>query len=69
MMFGNKNEKQNRLEQMVEIIAKAPAGITQAALARLLGVARSTISKDLVTLEKRGVHLSEDRRGRLHRSD
>ena len=68
-MFGNKDEKSRRLEQMVEIIAKAPAGITRAALARLLGVGRSTVSKDLVTLEKRGVRLSEDRRGRLHRSD
>jgi predicted DNA-binding transcriptional regulator YafY len=68
-MFGNKDDKNKRLEQMVEIIAKAPVGITQAALAHLLGVGRSTISKDLVTLEKRGVRLSEDRRGRLHRSN
>lgn len=68
-MFGNKDDKNKRLEQMVEIIAKAPAGITQAALARLLGVARSTISKDLLSLEKRGVRVSGDRRGRLHRSD
>ena len=68
-MFGSKDEKSKRLEQIVEIIAKAPAGVTQAALARLLGVARSTINKDLVSLEERGVRLSEDRRGRLHRSD
>ncbi len=68
-MFGNKNEKRNRLDRMVDIIAKSPAGITQAALARLLGVGRSTVNKDLVALEKRGVRLSEDRRGRLHRSD
>jgi len=68
-MFGNKDKKRSRLEQMVEIIAKSPAGITQAALARLLGVGRSTINKDLHSLEKRGVRLSEDRRGRLYRSD
>jgi predicted DNA-binding transcriptional regulator YafY len=68
-MFGNKDEKQNRLERMVEIIAKSPAGITQAALARLLGVGRSTVNKDMATLEKRGVRLSEDRRGRLHRTE
>jgi predicted DNA-binding transcriptional regulator YafY len=68
-MFGKKDEKQNRLERMVEIIAKAPGGITQAALARLLGVGRSTVNKDLGALEKRGVRLSEDHRGRLHRSD
>lgn len=68
-MFGNKDEKQNRLDRMVEIIAKSPAGITQAALARLLGVGRSTVNKDLAALEKRGVKLSEDWRGRLHQSD
>ncbi len=68
-MFGSKDEKQKRLEQMVEIIAKSPAGITQAALARLLGVGRSTINKDLVSLDQRGVRLSQDRRGRLFRSD
>ena len=37
-------------------------GITQAALARLLGVGRSTVNKDLRSLEKRGVRLSEDHR-------
>ncbi len=68
-MFGDKDEKQKRLEQMVEIIAKSPAGITQAALARLLGVGRSTVNKDLVSLEQRGVRLSQDRRGRLFRPD
>ena len=68
-MFGSKDEKQNRLERMLDIIAKSPQGITQAALARLLGVGRSTVNKDLVALEKRGVRLSEDRRGRLHRAD
>ncbi len=68
-MFGSKDEKQNRLERMVDIIAKSPQGITQAALARLLGVGRSTVNKDLAALEKRGVRLSEDRRGRLHRAE
>ncbi len=68
-MFGNKDDKNKRLEQIVEMVAKAPVGLTQAALARLLGVARSTISKDILTLEKRGVRLSEDRRGRIRRSD
>ena len=68
-MFGSKDEKQNRLERMLDIIAKSPQGITQAALARLLGVGRSTVNKDLVALEKRGVRLSEDRRGRLHQAD
>jgi len=68
-MFGNKGAKRNRLEQMADIIGKAPRGITQAALARLLGVGRSTVHKDLMALEKRGVRLSQDHRGRLFRSD
>ena len=68
-MFGKKDEKQNRLERMVEIIAKSPQGITQAALARLLGVGRSTVNKDLVALEKRGVRLAEDSKGRLYRTN
>ncbi|CAG1014429.1 hypothetical protein ANRL4_05210 [Anaerolineae bacterium] len=68
-MFGSKDEKQNRLEQIVEIIAKAPAGITQAALAQLLGVGRSTVNKDLVALHRRGVRLAEDSKGRLYRAD
>jgi predicted DNA-binding transcriptional regulator YafY len=68
-MFGNKDDKSKRLEQMVEIIAKAPAGITQAALSRLLGVGRATVNKDLVTLHKRGVRLAEDKKGRLYRAD
>jgi predicted DNA-binding transcriptional regulator YafY len=68
-MFGNKNEKQGRLERMVEIIAKSPQGITQAALAHLLGVGRSTVNKDLVALHQRGVRLAEDKQGRLYRAD
>jgi biotin operon repressor len=68
-MFGNKNAKRNRLEQMVVLVAKSTGGITQAALARALGVTRSTVNKDLQVLEKRGVRLSQDRRGRLFHQD
>ena len=68
-MFGNKDQKRSRLEQMAVLITQAPLGITQAALARLLGVGRSTVNKDLVALERRGVRLSEDRKGRLYRAD
>jgi predicted DNA-binding transcriptional regulator YafY len=68
-MFGSKDQKRSRLERMVEIIAESPEGITQAALSRLLGVERSTVNKDLLSLEKRGVRFSEDQRGRLFRSD
>lgn len=68
-MFGNKDEKRSRLEQIVELVAKSSSGITQAALARTLGVGRSTINKDLVTLHQRGVRLAEDSKGRLYRAD
>jgi biotin operon repressor len=68
-MFGNKDEKRSRLEQMVVLVAKSTGGMTQAALARALGVTRSTVNKDLQILEKRGVRLSQDRRGRLFHQD
>lgn len=68
-MFGNKDQKRSRLEQIVVLVTKSTGGITQAALARALGVGRSTIFRDLVSLEKRGVRLSQDHRGRLFRSD
>jgi len=68
-MFGNKDEKRNRLNRMAQVIAHSPQGITQAALARVLGVGRSTVNKDLQVLEKQGVRLSQDRRGRLFQSD
>lgn len=68
-MFGNKDDKNKRLEQMVEIIAKAPAGITQATLAHFLEVGGSTVNKDLVVLHQRGVRLAKDKKGRLYRAD
>ncbi len=67
-MFGNKDEKRERLEQLVALVTQSQ-GITQAALAHALGVTRSTINKDLIALEQRGVRLSQDHRGRLFRSD
>ncbi len=67
-MFGNKDEKQKRLEQLTALVAQSQ-GINQAALARALGVTRSTINKDLIALEQRGVRLSQDYRGRLFPSD
>lgn len=64
-MFGSKGEKQARLEQIATLVARSAGGITQAALAKALGVARSTIHKDLATLERKGVRLAEDDSGRL----
>ncbi|HEY4691591.1 MAG TPA: HTH domain-containing protein [Anaerolineae bacterium] len=64
-MFGNKNDKQARLARIAALVAQSAGGITQAALAAALGVARSTIHKDLIALERRGTRLAEDDRGRL----
>ncbi len=64
-MFGNKSDKQARLEKIAALVAQSGAGITQAALARALGVTRATIHKDLVALEQKGVRLVEDDAGRL----
>lgn len=63
-MFGNKRRKRERLERMAQLVEREK-GITQAELARRLDVHRSTVGKDLVTLEERGVLLAEDERGRL----
>jgi uncharacterized membrane protein len=64
-MYGDKLQKDKRLQQIVEAIREAGNGVTQAALARIVGVSRSVINKDLVTLHERGVRLGEDEEGRL----
>ena len=51
-------------EQMAALIRENP-GITPAALARLMGTARSTVQRRLPALEEMGYLLYEDRRGRL----
>lgn len=63
-MFGSKQQKQNRLKSLASEIQSSP-DLTQAELARRLRVHRSSIGKDLVTLEQQGVLLSEDDSGRL----
>ena len=63
-MFGNKQSKQERLEQMAETIERQP-GISQSELARRLGIPRSTVKRDLPTLEQVGLLLAEDERGLL----
>ena len=63
-MFGDKHAKQERLEQIARVIQQHP-DITQAELARKMGTPRSTVKRDLPALEKAGILLAEDRRGRL----
>lgn len=58
-MFGNKADKSRRLARLTQLIRDAD-GVTQAHLARELEVPRSTVYKDLATLEARGVLLAED---------
>lgn len=64
-MFGNKDKKRERLAKLVEAVASEP-GITQAKLARVLGVHRATVWKDLGNLSEMGVRLAEDDRGGLY---
>jgi DeoR/GlpR family transcriptional regulator of sugar metabolism len=65
-MFGNKDEKRNRLQQMATLVQKA-GGITQAELARRLGVTRGTVNKDLsIVQDETGALFWEDEDGRLY---
>ncbi|HZQ09241.1 MAG TPA: HTH domain-containing protein [Anaerolineae bacterium] len=64
-MFGSKQKKQARLEQIAALVVQQPDALTPNDLAKTLRVARSTISYDLVTLEDKGVLLAEDERARL----
>jgi biotin operon repressor len=61
-MFGNKDEKRNRLNKLQQTLAEREVGATQ--LARELGVSRHTILDDIETLDKKGVKLCE-RKGKL----
>jgi DeoR/GlpR family transcriptional regulator of sugar metabolism len=66
-MFGNKREKQERLQRIGTVLKQENSGISQSELAQLLGVARSTILKDLAILqEKAGILAAEDENGRLY---
>jgi uncharacterized membrane protein len=63
-MFGDKQAKQERLEHIAKVIEQHP-NITQAELARQMGMPRSTVKRDLPAMEKAGILLAEDARGRL----
>lgn len=64
-MYGDKDEKRARLGRLAELLAAPAQGVRQAALAKMLGVARSTVRRDLADLEQLGVLLAEDRDGRI----
>ncbi|MCA9943103.1 MAG: helix-turn-helix transcriptional regulator [Ardenticatenaceae bacterium] len=69
-MFGNKNKKQDRLFSIGRLVHRAEEGISQAELARQLGVSRSTLTKDMGIVEREtGVRFWEDDNGRLHWSE
>ena len=56
---------QGRLDKYEEVIPEYPGKIRPGQLARLLAVHRSTVQRDLPTLEERGTLLMEDGRGCL----
>jgi len=56
-MFGNKKEKQERLEKLQKSLVGREVSTTK--LARELGVSRYTIMDDVDALEKKGVKLCE----------
>ncbi len=54
---------QGRLKQYDELVPEYPDGVRPSQLARLLGVHRSTVQRDLPALEEQGTLLVEDERG------
>lgn len=66
-MFGNKKNKQARLFSISNLVRKAEEGVSQAELARQLGVSRSTITKDLGIAEREtGARFWQDDDDRLY---
>jgi DeoR/GlpR family transcriptional regulator of sugar metabolism len=58
-MFGSKDDKTERLER-ITMLLKGHEALSQAQIAEQLGVARSTIMRDLPMLEEQAVILQED---------
>jgi DNA-binding IclR family transcriptional regulator len=56
---------QGRLDRYEEVIPEYPEAVRPSQLARRLGVAPSTVQRDLPTLEEQGTLLIEDERGLL----
>ncbi len=68
-MFGNKQNKQDRLWRIVNIV-RSSNGVTKAELASQLGVMRSTITKDMAVVETAtGCRFWEDDHGRIYSCD
>lgn len=65
-MFGNKREKAERLEQYEQLLEQEE--LTQAQLAERLNIPRSTVMRDLVDLDERGVLFEEDEGGKVRLS-
>ena len=63
-------QNQDRLFSIGRLVHRAEEGISQAELARQLGVSRSTLTKDMGIVEREtGVRFWEDDNGRLHWSE
>ena len=60
--MGRKPDE-GRLDEYEELVPEYPDGIRASQLARMLGVARSTVLRDLPALEEQGTLLVEDERG------
>jgi DNA-binding IclR family transcriptional regulator len=56
---------EDRLDRYEDVVPEYPGGIRRSQLARHMGVHRSTVQRDLPTLEERGTLLIEDGRGLL----
>lgn len=56
---------EGRLNRYEELVPEYPDSIRPSQLARTLGVARSTVHRDLPALEEQGTLLMEDDRGFL----
>ena len=65
-MFGNKREKQERLDQYAAMLGEQ--ALSQAEIAKRLGVPRSTVMRDLADLDDQGIQLEEDAQGHVRLS-
>ncbi len=65
-MFGSKQGKQDRLGQYTELLGEDD--LSQAELARRLGVPRSVVMRDLADLHDQGVLIEEDDEGKIRLS-
>jgi DNA-binding IclR family transcriptional regulator len=65
-MFGSKQGKQERLGQYEQLLGEDE--LSQAEIARRLGVPRSTVMRDLAELDDQGVLIEEDEEGKVRLS-